>query len=174
MPYSNLIIETERLFIRPFTMDDIEPAYTMNLDAEVSQYTGDGGVVSKKEIKRRIIHDVLGDYKKYGFGRLAVEWKTDNKFIGFAGLKLLDDLNEVDLGYRFLREYWGRGIATEAAGACVNLGFKTLGLSKIIAMVLPENIGSIRVLEKLNFVYEKDIMEDNQLARLYSLVKDDH
>ncbi len=172
MSYSNLIIETERLLIRPFSMDDIKPAYVMNLDAEVSKYTGDGGIVSKKEIERRIQEDVIGDYKKYGFGRLAVELKGRNKFIGFTGLKYLEYMDEVDLGYRFMKEYWGKGIATESARACVNLGFETLGLSKMIAMVLPENRGSIRVLEKLNFEYEKDIIENNQLAKVYSLIKE--
>ena len=169
-PY--LFIETERLIIRPFTLDDIEPSYRMNLDPEVSRYTGDGGVVSRTEIKRRITEDVLGDYRKHGFGRLAVCFKPENKFIGFAGLKYLDDLGEVDLGYRFMKEYWGMGIGTEAALACVNLGFDTLGLNMLIAMVLPQNLGSIRVLEKLDFQYDKDIIEDNQLAKLYTLRKD--
>lgn len=169
MTNSNLFIETERLFIRPFTMEDIEPSYTMNLDAEVSKYTGDGGVVSKAEIERRIVENVLGEYKKHGFGRLAVELKAENKFIGFTGLKYMEDMDEVDLGYRFRKEYWGKGIATESAKACVNLGFNTLGLKRMIAMVLPENTASIRVLEKLQFQYEKDIMEDHQLAKVYSL-----
>ena len=75
MTYSDLIIETERLLIRPFSLDDIEPSYAMNLDIEVSKYTGDGGVVSKKEIRRRIIEDVFGDYEKHGFGRLALNLK---------------------------------------------------------------------------------------------------
>ena len=171
MSNSNLFIETERLLIRPFKMEDIEPSYKMNLDAEVSRYTGDDGVVSKKEIERRIIENVLGDYQKHGFGRLAVELKGENKFIGFTGLKYLEDMNEVDLGYRFMKKYWGKGIATESAQACVNLGFNTLGLKRIIAMVLPENKGSIRVLEKLNFEYEGEIIEDNQLAKIYALIK---
>ena len=172
MSYSNLKIETERLLIRPFTLDDIEAAYAMNLDAEVSKYTGDDGVVSKKEIERRITEDVLGDYQKHGFGRLAVEWKKENKFIGFTGLKYLEDLDEVDLGYRFLKAYWGMGIATESASACLDLGFNTLGLNKIIAMVLPKNIASIRVLEKLHFNYEKDFIEEQQLVKIYSLWKE--
>lgn len=172
MSCPNLIIETERLLIRPFSMDDIEPSYAMNLDAEVSEFTGDGGVVSKKEIERRIIENVFGDYKKHGFGRLAVELKGENKFIGFTGLKYLEDMDEVDLGYRLMKKYWGKGIATESARACVNLGFNTLGLSKLIAMVLPENRGSIRVLEKLNFEYEKDIIENNQLTKKYLLIKE--
>lgn len=165
------IIETERLLIRPFQLEDIEAAYAMNLDPEVSRFTGDGGVVSKEETERRITEDVLGDYKKYGFGRLAVELKGQNKFIGFTGLKYLDDLDEVDLGFRFIKEYWGKGIATESAIACVDHGFNALELNKIIAMVLPENSGSIRVLEKLNFNFEKNVVEDDQLLRYYSLFK---
>lgn len=171
MSLAHLIIETDRLLIRPFTREDIEASYSMNLDAEVSRYTGDGGVVSKEEIERRIVEDVLGDYQKHGFGRLAVELKGENKFIGFTGLKYLEDLGEVDLGYRFFKEYWGQGIATEAGMACLNLGFEKLGLKRIIAMVLPENSSSIRVLEKLNFQFEKEIIEDNQLAKLYSIRK---
>ena len=153
MSFPNLTIETERLLIRPFSKDDIEPSYVMNVDAEVSKYTGDGGIVSKEEIERRIIEDVFGDYEKYGFGRLAVELKGECKFIGFTGLKFLEDMNEVDLGYRFMKKYWGMGIATEAARACIKLGFDALELKKIIAMVLPVNSESIRVLEKLNFKY---------------------
>lgn len=162
------IIETERLIIRPFNIGDIEASHVMNLDAEVSKYTGDGGIVSFAEIERRIKENVLGDYKKHGFGRMAVELKSENKFIGFAGLKYLEDLKEVDLGYRFMSTYWGKGIATEAGKAIMNYGVKTLELKRMIAMVLPENSGSIRVLEKLDFQFEKEIMEDDMLARLYS------
>lgn len=168
---SNFQIETKRLILRPFTRDDILPSYEMNLDKEVSKYTGDGGVVSKAEIERRITQDVLGDYKTHGFGRFAVELKSNGQFIGFAGLKYLDDLKEVDLGYRFMKAHWGQGLATEAAKACVNFGFNTLKLKRIIAMVLPENIGSIRVLEKLHFVYEKELVEDGLTAKCYVLTK---
>jgi len=143
---SNLRIETDRLILRPFTMDDIDGAYTMNLDEEVSRYTGDGGVVSREEMERRIVHDVLGDYEKHGFGRLAVELKDTGDFIGFAGLKFLEDLEEVD-----------------------DLGFNRLGIKKIVAMVLPENEASVHILEKLKFQYEKDIQEDGLTARLYAL-----
>lgn len=174
MSYSNLTIETERLLIRPFTLADIAPSFAMNLDAEVSKYTGDGGIVTEAEIERRITEDVFGDYKKHGFGRLAVELKGENKFIGFTGLKYLEDLKEVDLGYRFMKEYWGKGIATEAGQACLKLGFETLGLQRIIAMVLPENKGSIAVLEKLRFEYEKEFLEDNLLVSLYAVSREQY
>ena len=102
---------------------------------------------------------------------MAVELKSERKFIGFTGLKFLEDMNEVDLGYRFMKEYWGRGIATESALASIKLGIEQLGLEKIIAMVLPENIASVRVLEKLNFNYEKEIIEDGLTAKVYVLLK---
>ena len=167
----HLIIETERLLIRPFNLEDIEPSFEMNLDAEVSRYTGDGGVVSKQEIERRIVENVFGDYQKHGYGRLAVELKEERKFIGFTGLKYIENLKEVELGYRFMRDYWGKGIATETGRACIDLGFNTLDLSKIIAMVLPENEGSIHVLDKLSFKYEKQIIEDDLFIHIYSLFK---
>lgn len=162
-------IETERLILRPFTMDDIAPSYEMNLDKRVSNFTGDGGIVSIEEIERRITEDVLGDYGKHGYGRWAVEFKEESKFIGFAGLKYLEDMNEVDLGYRLMYDYWGKGIATEAAIACLNFGFETLGLKRIIAMLLPDNAASIRVLEKLDFQFEKEFIEDGDLIHQYFL-----
>lgn len=93
---ADLYIETDRLIIRPFTLADIEPPYQMNLDEEVSRYTGDGGVVSKQEIERRITENVFSDYEKFGYGRLAVELKEEHVFIGFTGLKYLNDMDVVD------------------------------------------------------------------------------
>jgi RimJ/RimL family protein N-acetyltransferase len=143
----------------------------MNLDAQVSKFTGDGGVVSKGEVERRIRDHVLADYKKHGFGRLAVELKSNHQFIGFCGLKFLEDLKDVDLGYRFMSEYWGQGYATEASKAVIHYGFNTLNLVKIIAMVLPANIASVNVLKKLDFKFENDIDEDGELVHVYSLIR---
>ena len=164
-------IETERLILRPHTIEDILPAYEMNLDTEVSKYTGDGGVVSLSEIERRIKEDVMGDYAKYGFGRFAVELKSKNKFIGFAGLKYLEDLDEVDLGYRLMSEYWGKGYATEASRACVKFGFEVLELDRVIALVMPDNEASINVLLKLGFKFDTFIEEDGEQVKKYSLEK---
>jgi len=166
--------ETERLLLRPHTLDDIEPSYQMNLDEKVSRYTGDNGVVSREEIERRIKEDVLGDYEKHGYGRFALELKDTGEFIGFAGLKYLEDLKEVDLGYRLKSIYWGKGFATEAAWACLEFGFEVLDLKRIIAMLLPENNASIRVLEKLGFCFEKETIKDGQKIFIYSLTKEDY
>jgi len=172
MSLSNFRIETDRLIIRPFEERDISSSYKMNLDPEVSKYTGDGGVVSKTEIERRIKEHVFGDYKIYGFGRFAVELKSTGEFIGFTGLKYLDDMDEVDIGFRFMSQYWGKGYATESALPCIEYGFKTLGLKSIIGLVLPENKGSINVLKKLGFKFEKEVMEDGELAHKYLLLSE--
>lgn len=162
-------LSTHRLLLRPFTKEDIPAAYAMNKDQEVSKYTGDGGVVSYAEMERRIVEDVLGDYQKYGYGRLAVVLKESQDFIGFAGLKYIPELQEVDLGYRFFSKYWGKGYATEAAKACLHYGFEDLQLQHIIATVLPENKASIHVLNKMGFQFEKEYREDGEAALLYAL-----
>lgn len=170
MPF-HLTIETPRLILRPFTLDDIEPSYELNLEEEVSKYTGDGGVVSVQEIERRIKENVLGDYKKHGFGRLAIELKGGEQFIGFAGLKYMESYQDVDLGYRLMKKHWGKGLATEAGKACLKLGFETLRLNRIMAMVFTENKASINVLEKLGFSFEKELEEDGEHVFQYGLNK---
>ncbi len=165
------ILETERLILRPFTIDDIAACQLMNLDAEVSKYTGDGGIVSLEEIERRITENVLGDYKKYGYGRLAVELKSGEPFIGFCGLKYIPEDDEVDLGYRLMKKHWGQGLATEACVACMDYGFNTLKLERIMAMVMPDNLGSINVLKKLGFAFEKEVMEDGERALVFAICK---
>ena len=80
--------------------------------------------------------------------------------VGFCGLKYLTDLKEVDVGYRFLPEYWGRGLATEACAASLEFGFNTLGLDQIIGLVLPGNAASSRVLEKVGMQADGDFLYD--------------
>lgn len=96
--------------------------------------------------------------------KILLKWKTAGKEKGKVE-------PEVDLGYRFMSQYWGKGYATEANAASLELGFKTLHLKKIIAMVMPLNTASIRVLEKLGFKYEKDLLEEDQEVRWYTLYK---
>ena len=166
-----ITVETDRLILRPFQLKDIEPSFEMNKDPEVVRYTGDGGSVTLEEVERRIKENVLGDYRKHGFGRFAVEYKESGQFIGFVGLKYLEDLDEVDLGYRLIQEYWGKGIATEASRASLEFGFHKLELDRIIAIALPENERSINVMKKLNFTFEKETFVDEYLVHQYALNK---
>lgn len=150
-------IETERLVLREFELDDAQDVYAFASNPQVTRYTCDSDVVNSVDDVRRIIVDVWhSDYRNHGYGRLAVVHKKDDKVIGFCGLKYLDDMDEIDIGYRFLPEYWGQGIATEAASACLRHAETNLGLRNIIGLVMAENTASHRVLQKLGFRHTKE------------------
>jgi ribosomal-protein-alanine N-acetyltransferase len=166
-----MIIETERLLMRPYTLDDIEAAFQVNLDKAVSKYTGDGGVKTRKEIQQIIESTTMADYEKYGFGRLAVIYKPDNKYIGFSGLKYLPEFDMVDIGYRFASAYWGMGIATESARPFIPYGFEHLNLREIVGFVMPENKASANVLKKLGFHLEGLFDYDGEMVEKYIIVR---
>ena len=94
-------------------------------------------------------------YEKYGFGRWSVINKADNQFLGWCGLKYSPHLDEVDLGFRLMKPYWGKGYATEAGAACLAYGFKKYDLKMIVGRAMAANKASIRVLEKLGMSYWK-------------------
>jgi ribosomal-protein-alanine N-acetyltransferase len=148
-------LETSRLIIREFNLEDAEAVYEFGSNAEVQKHTGNPLLTSLDEAAALIKNVFQADYHKHGFGRWAVIYKPDNKVIGFAGLKFLEHNQEIDLGYRFLPNYWNLGIATEASKPIVEYGFKALNLDKIIGVVMQSNPASVRVLEKLGFEYYK-------------------
>lgn len=139
--------ETPRLIHRALTVDDAEPVFRFNGNPSVMELTGEGLWPSLEETAKR-----LADYPAFevdGFGRWGCVYKPDDKIIGFSGFRYLPELDEVDLGYRLLPEYWGRGLATESCRACLTFGFEVIGFDHVIALVLPQNARSIRVLEKV-------------------------
>jgi [ribosomal protein S5]-alanine N-acetyltransferase len=150
-------------------MDDVGPSFEINQDPEVTRYTNDGGVKTYEQIHDTIKNNVLGDYQTHGYGRFAVEHKKDGCFIGFSGLKNMEEWNAVDLGYRFHQNYWGQGLATESGVASLEFGFKTLGLKEISGFVLPEHAASSNVLIKLGMAYRDDLLEDGLVVHRYSL-----
>jgi ribosomal-protein-alanine N-acetyltransferase len=168
------VITTERVILRPFTLEDVEPAYLMNLDPEVTKYTNDGGVKTREEIHDTILNNVLGNYEKYGFDRFALEDRSTGEFIGFSGLKYMPEFDFVDLGYRLRKDSWGKGIATETAIASLDFGFYQLNLETIYGWVMPDHDASIRIMLKLGFELEKQILEFGLPVNQYILHKSDY
>lgn len=164
----NVIIETDRLLLRTFTIDDAPLIYDLNLDPEVTRYTHDPvkDIEHAKEILEKVI---LPQYVLYNHGRWAVHTKHDLEFIGWCGLKFRTELNEIDLGYRFKRPAWGKGFATEAAFACISYGFKKLKLERIVGRAEPANTGSCRVLVKCGMKYIGDQVIEGHPTRTYEL-----
>jgi RimJ/RimL family protein N-acetyltransferase len=149
------ILETERLVLREFDERDVAAFFALGSDPAVVRYTGDpgGGLVSLEQAMDVLRSRPLADYRKYGYGRWACVHRATGEVIGFAGLKFLEDLQEIDLGYRLLPAYWGQGLATEACRAIIGYGRAHLNLDDVIGLVDPENTASVRVLEKLGFTF---------------------
>jgi len=124
----------------------------LSSDPEVIRYTGDEPVHTIKQAETIIRDKLIAQYEKYRMGRFSVYLK-DGTYIGWCGLRHFPDHNEVDLGYRLMKKYWGKGYATEAAEACLKYGFETLKLKHIIAKAMPENIFSLKVMIKLGMTF---------------------
>ncbi len=149
----SMIVETERLYLREMKPEDAQNAYLLNLDPEVIRYTGDGPFGSIEEAQ--IFLRNYDHYRKYGFGRWAVIRKSDGEFLGWCGLKYTPELDEHDIGFRLFRCYWNKGYATEAAKACLQLGFSKFGMQQIVGRAMSENHASIRVLEKIGLQFRE-------------------
>ncbi len=164
------IIETERLLLREFILDDAEKKfYQLNLNPNVIRYTGNTAFKSIDEAKSFL--ENYNDYKTNGYGRWAVINKSNNEFIGWCGLKYDKLENETDIGFRFFEEEWNKGYATESATACLQYGFEVLKLNRIIGRAMKENTASIKVLEKIGLVYETDCVFENKEAVIYKIEK---
>ncbi len=148
----NKTLETKRLFLREFIMEDAEPFFHLNKNKEVIKYTGDNSFISIEEAK--IFIQNYDAYEKSGFGRWAVVKKSSNAFIGFCGLKQHE--NYIDIGFRFFQEEWGNGYATESSKAVISYAFDVLGIDRLVGRVAQENLTSIRVLEKLGMTFYQD------------------
>lgn len=152
-------IETRRLLIRRFTTDDAEAYWPLVSNPEVLRYVAEPVVASIGAVRDLLQAHPLRDYRKYGYGRMACIDKDSGRLLGFSGLKYLDDINETDVGYRFLPEAWGRGYATESAAAIMARQPAEFGLRRIIGLVEPENQGSVRVLKKLGLTFERRLAD---------------
>jgi len=164
----NIVIETNRLLLRTFTEDDAVLIYELNLDPDVIRYTHDPikDLVHAAEILEKVI---IPQYALYNHGRWAVHVKATLEFLGWCGLKYLAELNEIDLGYRFKKEGWGKGYATEAAYASIQYGFEKIGLQRIVARAEIDNIGSWKVLEKCGMTYIGDEKVDGYPVKTYEI-----
>ncbi len=161
--------ETKRLVHRPFRADDAEAFFALNGNPEVMRLTGEPLTDSIEAASNAIAN--YPDFDTVGYGRWACVLKETQQVIGFCGLKYLTDLNATDVGYRFLPEFWGRGLATEACAASIDFGFNRIGLKQIIGLVLPENAASIRVLEKSGMQKQGEFDYDGTIAVRYTITR---
>ncbi|MCB9249875.1 MAG: GNAT family N-acetyltransferase [Ignavibacteriales bacterium] len=166
-----IITETNRLILREFIFEDAENLYKLNSDPEVIKYTGDNAFQSVEEAK--IFIQNYDAYSKYGYGRWAVELKATKQFIGWCGLKYIPSLNETDIGFRLIKDFWEKGYATEAAKASLEFGFNVLKMEVIVGRAMKENVASIKVLEKIGMVFWKEFIFDEHPGLYFKIEKGD-
>jgi RimJ/RimL family protein N-acetyltransferase len=146
-------LETDRLEIRKLEVDDAGFMLDLLNQPSFHQFIGDRGVRTLEEARTYIEDRAFAAYEKNGFGPFAVELKTDGRVIGIVSLLDRDELDHVDIGFAFLPDSWRQGFATEATSAVMDFAFQDLGLEKIIAITQPDNIASIKTLDKMGLSF---------------------
>lgn len=147
-------LETERLRLCPFTLNDVDAYYMMiRSDPDVMRYLP-GGEPRPREDAERVIRYFIAQWEAQPFSGFAVIHKQDNALIGQCGLAFIPDTEIVELFYALGKPYWGQGLAPEAARAVLRFGFEQCALERIVAVFVPENTGSERVMIKLGMVHE--------------------
>ncbi|HKS29827.1 MAG TPA: GNAT family N-acetyltransferase [Pyrinomonadaceae bacterium] len=164
------ILQTNRLIIRAWTLDDAEALFEICRDPEVMLHIGTGKPYQSINDARRFLRWAASYQEENGFCRWAVVERASQKIIGSCGFVRLERSGEIELGYLFARRVWGKGYATEAASACIRHGFERLRFAEVIALTDTGHDASQRVLEKIGFTYRGVENYDGQSDAVYVAV----
>jgi RimJ/RimL family protein N-acetyltransferase len=169
----DLVIETPRLIIRPWkkSPEDIGAYLQLASDVGYTCFSLPGQFVLDAKNAEDRLQDRIDLFESHKIGKFLVLDRTNREVIGTCGLGAyeLDEQEEIELGFRLRLKFWGKGYATEAAQAVLGYGFRSLGLKRIIAFAIPQNLASIRVIEKLGFSFERDFIHAEIPHKLFSL-----
>jgi len=157
---------TPRLAAERLTQGHLPEIRRMHRDAAVMAQLG--GVRDDAQTAAYLAKN-LKHWDEYGFGLWVLRERAGGEPVGRAVLRhlLVEDVDEVEVGYAFYEPFWGRGLATEVASACLELGRRTLDLTTIVGVTSPENRASQHVLEKIGLVYERDFTHEGAPASLF-------
>ncbi len=145
------VAETKRLLLRTLDENDIDLVLTFWGDEEVMKYCGGAGDRKREESALKYYINLQNER---GYSPYAVILKENNQLIGVCGFNPPYDHEYMELMYHFAKKYWGKGIATEAARACINYAREYLIAEKIVAFIDPNNHASENVLKKLGFIFK--------------------
>ncbi|MFT3678523.1 MAG: GNAT family N-acetyltransferase [Chitinophagaceae bacterium] len=144
------VFTTENLYFSRFVPADADSVLELNSDPLVTRFTHDI-IYTRAQAEEVVNRSLIPHYEQYGYGRWAVRRKSDDRFVGWCGLKFRPATGLIDLGYRFISQFWGRGYATEAAKATTLYAFNELKISLLTAAAEPENTASVRILTRCGF-----------------------
>ncbi|TYS62517.1 GNAT family N-acetyltransferase [Sutcliffiella horikoshii] len=163
------VLETERLVLRRLSSNDAKFILELLNEPSWLKYIGDKGVRTLGDARDYILNGPCDMYERLGFGLYLTELKGDGIPIGICGLIKRESLDDVDIGFAFLPKYWSKGYAYEAASAVMKYGKEVIGLNRIVAITSLDNHSSVKLLEKLGFVFEKKVKlsQDSQEVKLF-------
>lgn len=163
-------LETERLILRKFTIDDLNAFALLMADPEVMRFSLNGPV-GKEQAKEYLQKRILNHYDMYGYGLYAAFLKADYALIGFVGLisQNIEGENKTELAYRLHPQFWGQGLATEACLAMCAYAFTQLDMNELISIIDPQNIRSLAVAKRIGMSLWKNALFHHVNVEIYSL-----
>lgn len=157
-----MIAETPRLLIRALTSDDAEFVLRLTNEPSFLANIGDKGIRTIDDARRFLREGPWTNQPRPGYGQFLVQAKDTGTSAGICGLLYRDRLDVTDIGFAFLPEFWGQGLALEAATAVMEYGRTTLGVGAVVGLTTSGNLPSIRLLEKLGMTFQRTVkMSDN-------------
>ncbi len=165
------VLETERLILRRFVREDATFILQLVNEPSFIQNIGDRGIRTLSDAEKYLENGPLSSYARNGFGLYLVQLKESGESMGMCGLIKREALEHVDVGYAFLPKFWSKGYAIESVRGVLQYAEHIIGLNRLVAIVDPNNQGSVRVLEKAGFQYEKMIQlsADDIELKLFTL-----
>ena len=163
-----MLIETERLLLRKFRESDFEDYFQIFSDPEVTRFIGNGKAMARSEAWMSMAR-IFGHWQLRGYGILAVEERASKVVMGRIGFLNPEGWPGFELGWILNRNYWGKGYATEGAKAVLDYGFRELKRDRIVSLIHPGNIRSIRVAEKLGEELQDKAKVDGKEVLVYGI-----
>lgn len=162
-------LETERMLLRPLARDDVDGVHEVFRDPVAMRFSITG--VRDRAGTAEWLKRATSIFERDGHGFWAARLKETGAYVGHAGLLLqqVDGRDEVEIAYWFRRSFWNRGLATEAACACRDHGFDVLGRERLISLIVPENVASRRVAEKVGMSLERETVWKNTRVCVYAM-----
>jgi RimJ/RimL family protein N-acetyltransferase len=167
------ILSTERLTLCEFDCDDAPFILDLLNTESWIKYIGDRNVHTIADAEAYLQNGPINSYRQHGYGLWMVALKDNNTPIGMCGIIKRDTLDMPDIGFAFLPAFIGKGYAFESAAATLRLAFDSLGLTELLAITLPENHNSIRLLEKIGMSLKEEIRwaETGEVLLKYAIAK---
>ncbi len=149
-----IVLETDRLVLRRLTLNDAPFIVELLNEPSFLRFIGDRGVKTLQDARQYLLKGPIASYRQFGFGLNLVFLKASGDPIGMCGLLKRETLEDPDVGFAFRPGYWRKGYAFESASAVLDHGRSTFGLKRIVAITSPDNVASIKVLERAGLKFE--------------------